>query len=108
MLDKTALAAVKTVFQRSEVFYLQEHQVIFKAAMRLDKKNTPVDMLLIHEQLKKDGNLQKAGGVKYLIELTNMVSSGANVIYHSRIVYQMHMRRAVLKTAKQLLDITNV
>ena len=103
MMDNTSLAAIKTVFQKSEVFYLQEHQMIFKAAMRLDKKNTPVDMLLLHEQLKRDGNIEKIGGVQYLIELTNMVSSGANVIYHSRIVYQMHMRRAALKTAKQLI-----
>ena len=103
MLDKTALAAVKTVFQRTEVFYLQEHQMIFKAAMRLDKRNTPVDMLMIHDQLKKDGNLDKIGGVKYLMELMDMVSSAANIIYHARIIYEKHMRRSALKTAKQLI-----
>ena len=37
MMDKTALAAVKTVFQKSDVFYLQEHRYMTVSTLRLNQ-----------------------------------------------------------------------
>ncbi len=76
MLDKEALTVVLDIL-RAESFYLDAHQLIYKAMMRLFEKSQPVDLLTVTEELKKTEDLEAAGGPYYLIELTNKVASAA-------------------------------
>jgi len=48
--------------------------------------------------------IDEVGGVLYLMELGNIVSSSANIIYHSRIIYEKFMRRTAIKEADQLIS----
>ena len=63
----------------SDSFYLEAHQLIFKAMLRLFEKSQPIDILTVSEELKKSGELEKIGGAYYLVELTNKVASSANL-----------------------------
>lgn len=92
MMDEAAFAKVKDML-KPEHFYLDAHQCIYEACISLYDSNTPIDLVLVTMQLKKEGALDRVGGPTFVVELTNKVASAANIEHHSHIVYQMWMRR---------------
>ena len=54
MIDLNAMSAVLDML-KPEVFYIQAHAKIFGAMMRIFKKTEPIDLLTVHEELKKSG-----------------------------------------------------
>src|SRR5687767_228283 len=98
MLDKDAMAIVLDILT-PDSFYKKQHAVIFEAMIRLFERSQPVDILTVHEALKKAGNLEMVGGVGYLAELTNKVASAANIEFHSRIIAQKHIQRELIRVS---------
>lgn len=60
-------------------FLLKQHQEIFSAIMSLNDEDKPIDLLLLRNQLEKNGKLEGVGGVAYLATLGNAVPTTANV-----------------------------
>ena len=54
MLDKDAMAVVLDILT-PDSFYKKPHGVIFEAMMHLFERSQPVDILTVHEALKKSG-----------------------------------------------------
>lgn len=98
MLDRDALPMVMDIL-RSDSFYLESHQHIYRAIIRLFERSDPVDILTVTEELRKSGDLEKVGGAYYLIELSNRVASAANVEYHARIIAQKHIQRELIRVS---------
>lgn len=98
MLDREALPLVMDIL-RSESFYTEAHQIIYRAIIRLFERSNPVDLLTLTEELKKSGELEKAGGGYYLVELTHRVASAANIEYHARIIAQKHIQRELISVS---------
>ena len=103
MLDKDAMPIVIEIL-RPESFYKQSHQLIYKAMHHLFEHSEPVDILTVHEALKKNGHLEDVGGVGYLVELTNKVASAANIEYHARIIAQKHIQRELIRVSTQIIN----
>jgi len=95
MLDREALPMVMDTL-RPESFYLEAHQHIYRAVIRLFERSNPVDLLTVTEELKKAGELDHIGGGYYLVELSNRVASAANIEYHARIIAQKHIQRELI------------
>ena len=55
------------------------------------------------EQLKKQGELEGAGGPAYLAELTNKVASAANIEYHARIIAQKYIQRELISVSTRII-----
>lgn len=102
MLDKDALPVVLDII-RSESFYSEGHQLIYKAMLRLFEKSHPVDLLTVTEELKKAGDLATVGGPFYLVELTNRVASAANIEFHARIISQKHIQRELITVSTKII-----
>lgn len=102
MLDKDALAVVLDIL-RAESFYLEAHKSIFRAMLKLFEKSRPIDLLTVMEQLKKEGELDTAGGPAYLAELTNKVASAANIEYHARIIAQKYIQRELISVSTKII-----
>ncbi len=102
MLDKDALSIVLDIL-RPESFYADAHTLIYKAMLRLFEKTQPVDLLTVTEELKKSGDIDKAGGPYYLVELTNRVASAANIEYHARIIAQKHIQRELITVSTKII-----
>src|SRR5690606_37940708 len=64
MLDKDGFPSFIEIL-RSETFYLPAHQEIFTTMSHLFGKSQPIDLLTVHEALKKAGKLEEIGGVSY-------------------------------------------
>ncbi len=104
MLERDALTVVMDIL-RSDSFYSNAHQVIFKAMIRLFERSHPIDMLTVTEELKKEGDLEAAGGPYYLVELTNKVASAANIEYHARLISQKFIQRELINTSSKIIKI---
>lgn len=98
MLDKEGLPTVIEIL-RVESFYVQANQNIFQVMLDLFEKSQPVDLLTVHESLKKAGQLQEVGGIDYLMGLTNKVASAANIEFHARIITQKYIQRELIRVS---------
>lgn len=96
MIDKDALAVVINIL-KPESFYKPQHTLIYRAMLTLFEKTQPIDLLTVHEALKKSAELDNAGGIHYLVELSNKVGSAANIEYHARIIAQKHIQRELIR-----------
>ncbi len=103
MLDKDGLPSVIEIL-RKESFYLPAHQEIFDTMMDLFSKSRPIDLLTVHESLKKRLKLEEIGGVSYLMELTNKVASAANIEYHARIIAQKYIQRELIRVSAGIIQ----
>jgi replicative DNA helicase len=66
-------------------------------------KSQAIDLLTVHEALKKNGILEEIGGVSYLVDLSNKVSSSANIEFHARIIAQKFIQRELIKVSTQVI-----
>lgn len=112
MLEKGAVdRAIE--FIKPESFYVEAHQLIFKAILDLHGKGWPIDILTVTELLREKGELEMVGGPYYVTKLTNAVVSSANIEFHSKIIAQYHMKRELIRIGGELIaggyeDMTDV
>src|SRR6476646_8990922 len=85
MLEKSAFDTVTEIL-KPECYYVEAHQLIFRAMQGLQQKSMPIDILTVVEELKFREQLDAVGGPYYVTKLTNAVVSTANIDAHARIV----------------------
>jgi replicative DNA helicase len=87
-------------------FYRPRHGAIFQAMIRLKEKATPeaVDALTVAEELRRGGELEKAGGEAYLHSLPTVVPAVGAVLDYARIVKEHSLLRSVLKATREIQD----
>ncbi len=103
MIDKDGFPSIIEIL-RKESFYLEKNQVIFGVMSELFGKSQPIDLLTVHEALKKNDQLNLAGGLQYLMELTNKVGSAANIEFHARIIAQKYIQRELIRVSTQVIN----
>ncbi len=101
MLEKNALLNIQGLLT-PESFYHDSHQLIFAAALELSANIQPVDLYTIGTQLKRSGHLAAVGGIAYLTELTQKVSSASHLDYHAKIVAQKYIQRQLITASTQI------
>ena len=101
MLEKDAYSVVSDILKPAS-FYVHAHELIYTAIQNLSITQKPVDMLTVQEQLRKQGDLEDAGGAYYLAELTGKVASTAHLEYHARIVQQKYLARELISYTSQI------
>lgn len=100
LLEKRGLEVLKLL--NPNHFYLETHQIIFKAVQQLVQDKNPVDMRTVVSQLRKTGHLEIIGGAHYIAELTSKVSSAANIQYHASIIIEMALKREMIQLASKI------
>jgi replicative DNA helicase len=103
MLEKDAIAKILDIL-KPESFYLEGHQKIYTAMRKLFDRSAPIDLLTVHEELKKSGDLDIVGGAGYLVELTHKVGSAANLEYHSKIITQKYIQRELIRVSTGIIN----
>lgn len=102
MLEKGAMDnALELLIPES--FYVESHQRIFEAMIRLYKKNQPIEILTVVEELKCSDDLENVGGPYYVTRLTNFVVSSASLEAHARIIIQKFMAREMIKISGETI-----
>lgn len=101
MIDKDAFTVVSDVL-RPETFYEPRHQKIYHAIQSLNIDQRPVDIMTVTDQLGKEGTLEEVGGGAYVVELSSLVASSANIAYHAKILSQKFLLRELISFASRV------
>ncbi len=80
-----------------EDFYKPSHQRIFEVIRQLFDSNEPIDAVTVSEGLRRDGSLDRMGGIESLTRLIDSVPSTSNVAYYAGIVEEHSLRRRLMK-----------
>lgn len=103
MLEPTALEKGLDILQ-TEDFYRPAHQAIFFALAELARRNEPVDLITVQEELRSTGKLDDSGGTEYLMTLADSVPTAANVEYYARIVERKAILRNLIATGTEIIS----
>lgn len=100
MIESRALNIVSG-FLPVHAFYKDAHQHLYSAIMTLVANRQPADILTVTQQCKRDGTLELVGGPYYISQLTNKISSAANIEFHARIIVEKFMARELIRVSTE-------
>lgn len=86
-------------------FYFNEHKTIFSLLKEAYKKDRPVDVHILCEDLKQAGKLEGVGGAAYITTLAQYAGTSAYIEEYSQIVRNKSILRQMI-TASQTIERT--
>lgn len=89
--------------ETSVVFYDKRNNEIYKAILALYEKNIIPDIVSLQDYLNGQGTLESIGGIGYLVEVSNKVSTAAYVETHAKLVQEYYFRRCLIELAEDIL-----
>lgn len=87
-----------------EDFYHKPHQIIYQTILEFFAENKPFDFLLIHDKLLSKNLLEHIGGVPYLIELQENVSSVGFLLHHGKIIKDKSLVRKLILSCHEVVS----
>ncbi len=100
-LDKECIPDVVSKIH-SDDFYIDRHRELFNAILELYNLGKPIDLVTLEEQLILRGNLEKIGGIKFVVDVANSVPSTDSVIYYADIVKDKAVLRSLIAMASYI------
>ncbi len=91
-------------FINEEVFYKEENRIIYSAITELFNNNKSIDLIIIQNKLKNDGNIEKVGGFMYLTSLLKYSSLSYNAEHYARIIYEKYIRREIVSKCSNIIN----
>ncbi len=101
LLDNEAAYQVVEILQEKD-FYRESHRQIFQAIIGLMDRDEPADLVTLTNELKQKGKLELIGGVAYLAQLVESVTTAANVEHYAKIVKDKGILREVIHAATEI------
>jgi replicative DNA helicase len=102
MLEKNAVTDTIDILKPSS-FYDPKHQYIYNAIRELFGGSSPIDLLTVINKLKEKGELEAAGGVTYVSQLTGRVASTAHIEFHARVISEKHIKRELIRMSSEVI-----
>ncbi|CAH1215205.1 Replicative DNA helicase [Paenibacillus allorhizoplanae] len=105
LLDETTgcFETAKGRLQGAE-FHDKNHMRIFKAMASVNEAGSPIDFVTVTSQLQDSDELEIVGGVIYLMELRNAVSTTANIEFYVNRVEEKFLMRQAIQVSSELLQ----
>ena len=77
-------------------FYQRSHRQIFEAMLDLAERETPADLVLLVDELRRRGDLEAVGGEPYLSELIVETPATVHAGYYAEVVADLAARRRMI------------
>ncbi|HSX57759.1 MAG TPA: replicative DNA helicase [Candidatus Saccharimonadales bacterium] len=103
LLDKDAIIKIAESL-KSEHFYREQHAEIYSSILTLYEKRQPADLVTVTDVLKKNNQLELAGGASYLSTLVNSVPTSAHIEHYANIVKEAATKRALISAAAKITE----
>jgi replicative DNA helicase len=94
LLDPKALGRISD-FLIPEAFYVKTHQDIYRAALALQGKGKPTDLMTVSSWLQDN----------HLLELIERTVSAANIDRYGELVMDKYMRRQLISTGGEIIEL---
>jgi replicative DNA helicase len=101
--DNSVISDVVQIVQHADLFYTDAHQKVFQAIKDLYDQAKPVDLIILAERLKSQGQLEDVGKLSYLAELWQAAPTAANAEYYAKIVREKAMARGLIHASTEIL-----
>jgi replicative DNA helicase len=103
MVDRDAASKVMEVLE-PECFYHEKHQIIFQAMVDMFNRSISIDLITLNNELSRNGNLERVGGMFTLTDLSVRAVTSANVEHHARIVLERFLKRQLIGVAREIIS----
>lgn len=97
LLLESGMTARLLPMVRPGMFYHGRNRLVFEAISSAFRKDRPVDILVVTEELKEMGKLEEAGGAYAVTRLLGGVCSSAHFQEHCLILYEYQVRRELAR-----------
>ncbi|CAN5431274.1 replicative DNA helicase [soil metagenome] len=95
LIDNDVLNKIQEILD-VKYFYSKKNSFVYQAILNLSEKAEPVDPVTLIEELKKIKRFEEIGGADYIMDLINSVSTSANSVKYSQIVYEKFLLRSLI------------
>lgn len=85
-------------------FFKPSHQVLFKILLDLYNKGTPVDEIILSDELRARGQLEEIGGIAYINEVTNRIDTPAHLPHYLTRVRDLALVRRLIRTSIKTIE----
>ena len=104
LLSDTRIQVEVSANLKEEDFFAESHRIIFSAMEIIIRRNQPVDFVTLTDVLEKTGVLAQAGGIDYIVELTNVIPASSNYQEYLDIVKRDSMMRKLMVGAANIIE----
>ena len=104
LIDPEAIGRVTEVII-PEAFYIGAHRSIYQAALDLQARGLPTDMMGIATWLKDKGTLEQIGGQSRLAQLVDRTISAANIDQYAKLVMDKYTRRKLIQSGGEIIQL---
>ncbi len=102
LIDKDACSEVINIAIPDDFFY-DTHKVIFAAMKALQEERQPVDVTTLTTYLMDKKELDRIGGVNYLLTLSQSVPTTAHTQYYLKILNDKALLRRLIKESTDII-----
>lgn len=111
-IERVVLGQIITTGDFSEIsvdlkiydFFEEKNQLVYIAIFELSDANRPIDTRSVFEQLKRNGTCEEAGGIAYLLRLTDSIVSKRHIEEQLLILKQYSYLRKLMVVAEDVLE----
>lgn len=103
LVRQDLISSMAEMLQESD-FYIPAHAIIFRAFLRLNEKNKPIELPSVAMELQTANQLEQVGGAEYLAQLTNSDLYAANAEYYATVVREKSMQRKLIETCASIIS----
>lgn len=101
LIDPESITHGNDVNFCADDFFVPKHTLIYKCMKKLSDSNSQIDPITLGNELKKEGMLEKIGGMSYLADLMTIVASTDNIIFYMKIVKEYAVKRSIKELLSQ-------
>lgn len=102
LIDKDACSEVINIAIPDDFFY-DSHKIIFAAMKALQEERQPVDVTTLTTYLMDKKELDRIGGVNYLLTLSQSVPTTAHTQYYLKILNDKALLRRLIKESTDII-----
>ena len=102
MLQDSLAVQRATEQLKPEDFYQPEHREIFRVMSELNRRQAPIDLTTVREELSRKGTLEGIGGMQYLMKIYTDVPTAANVRSYIDIVRENSILRRLIEACRMI------
>lgn len=101
LIDPEAIVKVADLIS-PDSFYDPAHNAIYGAMQTLYEARQPIDAVTLTNELKKVKKLKEVGGASKIAELSNAVSTSANIESYAKLVADSYTKRRMISLSAEL------
>lgn len=103
LVDKELFDVVEEIVRPSD-FYAHVHESIYGALLDLYHRDmaAPIDRIVLTEELRTRGQLERVGGPSYLSALMDTVQTAGSARYYATIVHEKAVLRSLIHAGTQV------